>query len=115
MDNPRIDKIIREMPEEDREELSEWLADYMSKVIWKGIGKSISAELKEVVDAADQKVLDQVVELIEEDPHVFSKRPCKTCNIISSLIGRPFGCLKKISLDDPSKGYTKGTESTTLV
>lgn len=30
--------------------------------------------------------------LIQEDPHQWSKRPCSTCESISSIIDQPFGC-----------------------
>ncbi len=36
-----------------------------------------------------------VARLIETDPHSWSTRPCQTCQSITELIGRPFGCNKK--------------------
>lgn len=33
-------------------------------------------------------------DLLEQDPHQFSTRPCQTCNQVSALIGRKFGCVK---------------------
>lgn len=41
------------------------------------------------------KQLDEVLRLIEQDPHGWSKRPCETCRQISAIGGRPFGCVKK--------------------
>ncbi len=32
------------------------------------------------------------LDLINADPHVWSKGQCTTCNTISSLISEPFGC-----------------------
>lgn len=34
-----------------------------------------------------------VTDLIEADPHQWSKRPCVTCRIISSIVGYKFGCM----------------------
>lgn len=36
---------------------------------------------------------DAAFKLIQEDPHQWSTRPCQTCKTVSSLIGRPFGCV----------------------
>lgn len=33
-----------------------------------------------------------VARLLESDPHGFSTRPCQTCNQVSAVLGRPFGC-----------------------
>ena len=33
-----------------------------------------------------------VARLIEADPHQWSTRPCSTCQTISSVLDRPFGC-----------------------
>lgn len=32
-------------------------------------------------------------DLLQEDPHQWSTRPCTTCQTISILIKRPFGCV----------------------
>ena len=36
-----------------------------------------------------------ICRLIESDPHQWSSRPCQSCNQISTLLGRPFGCQRK--------------------
>lgn len=40
-------------------------------------------------------VSEIVARLIESDPHSWSSRPCQTCQSVTNLIGRPFGCNKK--------------------
>ena len=42
----------------------------------------------------DEQVLYQMLELYRLDPHKWSSRPCKTCEDIMLLIGRPFGCYR---------------------
>jgi len=34
------------------------------------------------------------LDLIQDDPHQWSARPCSTCQTISTLTERPFGCMK---------------------
>lgn len=46
------------------------------------------SEVKEAL----QILMDTVLNLIQEDPHQWSERPCSTCQAISSIVGRPFGC-----------------------
>ncbi len=43
------------------------------------------------------ETLDVVLRLIEGDPHQWSSRPCQTCQAVSSLVGKPFGCNKRAS------------------
>lgn len=35
-----------------------------------------------------------VLDLIQGDPHQWSDRPCPTCQPITAMIGRPFGCVR---------------------
>jgi len=35
---------------------------------------------------------DAIFDLLQNDPHGWSRRPCSTCRSITSIIGRPFGC-----------------------
>jgi len=35
-----------------------------------------------------------VLDLIYNDQHSWSTRPCPTCNTITSLIGQPYGCVR---------------------
>ncbi len=50
---------------------------------------------KDIIRAAAFLIADIALDVIEEDPHSWSSRPCPTCKTVSSLIGRPFGCIKK--------------------
>lgn len=43
----------------------------------------------------EKEVVDVVLELIEKDPHQFSSRPCQTCQTVSNMIGKPWGCIAK--------------------
>ena len=44
--------------------------------------------------AAARAFLEPVTELIYQDPHQWSRRPCSTCQSITSIIGQPFGCYR---------------------
>lgn len=35
------------------------------------------------------------LDIFAKDPHRFSERPCTTCNHISTIIGRPWGCARR--------------------
>jgi len=48
-----------------------------------------------VVQLAALALLEPVLRLWEQDPHLFSSRPCSTCQSISAIVGRPFGCNAK--------------------
>lgn len=47
----------------------------------------------EILDAATNKILDATLRLIQKDPHQWSTRGCATCEAITSLLNRPFGCV----------------------
>lgn len=38
---------------------------------------------------------DKAFDLIYRDPHSWSTRPCSTCQTVSELLGRPFGCNRR--------------------
>jgi hypothetical protein len=44
------------------------------------------------------EIAEAVARLFEADPHQWSKRPCQTCLAVSSLLTRPFGCIKKAAV-----------------
>lgn len=46
------------------------------------------------VQAAAQAIVGSILDLLQDDPHQWSTRPCPTCRSISKLVGRPFGCYK---------------------
>lgn len=52
-------------------------------------------EKEELIKAAANVIIEPIINLIDNDPHMWSTRPCPTCKAISSMIGRPFGCIKK--------------------
>lgn len=47
----------------------------------------------ETVRACARVLVGAALDLIQADPHQWSKRPCATCRAVSSIVGRPFGCL----------------------
>jgi hypothetical protein len=49
-------------------------------------------EKQKIIEACAEILTSKAFELIEKDPHQWSKRPCTTCRTISAIIGRPFGC-----------------------
>lgn len=53
---------------------------------------------REIIQAAARVLVDAVTRLIEADPHQWSKRPCQTCAAVSTILGQPFGCLKRAKL-----------------
>ena len=51
-------------------------------------------EANRIVKAAASLLVDAILDLLQADPHQWSKRPCPTCRPISALIGKPFGCYR---------------------
>jgi hypothetical protein len=49
----------------------------------------------EIIQSAARSLAWAALQLIQDDPHQWSSRPCQTCKAVSSLIGKPFGCLTK--------------------
>ncbi len=41
-------------------------------------------------------LIDALRDLIYNDSHRWSKRPCQTCRAITSIIKKPFGCYQKM-------------------
>lgn len=37
--------------------------------------------------------VETILQVLEADPHAFSERPCSTCESVSALLGRAFGCV----------------------
>ena len=46
------------------------------------------------IRAAVKVLVGAMLDLLQEDGHHWSNRPCQTCTAISGLAGRPFGCVK---------------------
>lgn len=63
----------------------------------------IATDMRETLPAEIRTValilVGAALDLIESDPHGFSKRPCSTCQAVSAIIGRPFGCVKRAQED----------------
>ena len=55
-----------------------------------------------------RKLVKRVTDLIEADPHQWSKRPCATCRTISVIVGYEFGCM---TLVDAPRAAEAGKES----
>jgi hypothetical protein len=55
---------------------------------------------QEDVNAKEDSLLrvlaESVASVIERDPHQYSSRPCQTCRVVSGLLGRSFGCEKRV-------------------
>jgi len=49
--------------------------------------------MNEVQQAVDV-VMGAVLRLLQDDGHQWSDRPCSTCQAISSIVGKPFGCVE---------------------
>jgi hypothetical protein len=50
---------------------------------------------EKMIQAAANVLIEAVIRLVEQDPHQFSTRPCSTCRAVSSIIDKPFGCVRK--------------------
>ena len=49
--------------------------------------------LDDLLEAAAQKLLTPILRLLQNDPHQWSTRPCQTCQAITDIVGKPFGCV----------------------
>ena len=50
------------------------------------------SELSAGLSAAARELLNAALDVIQEDPHQWSARPCSTCRAVSAIAKRPFGC-----------------------
>lgn len=50
---------------------------------------------EKVIRSAVNIILGTVLDLIQDDPHQWSTRPCSTCQAVSAIINKPFGCVLK--------------------
>ena len=48
---------------------------------------------QEFIEATAKFIQNRAFDLIQTDPHQWSKRPCPTCQTVSKLIHRDFGCV----------------------
>ncbi len=52
---------------------------------------------EDIIRAAARILMGAVLDLIEADSHHFGDRPCQTCQTVTVILQRPFGCVKKAS------------------
>jgi len=57
------------------------------------IKRHVEASVRKV--ASTDRILNAVLDLMQKDPHHFSARPCSTCQCVSAIAGRDFGCVLK--------------------
>lgn len=50
-------------------------------------------DTEKVIKAAVNIIIEPILDLIQNDPHQWSTRPCSTCRTISTIIDKPFGCI----------------------
>jgi hypothetical protein len=50
---------------------------------------------EKIIRAAVNILIEPILTLLQNDPHQWSTRPCPTCRAITSIIGKPFGCILK--------------------
>lgn len=51
--------------------------------------------IKVIMKAAVDTLLGAALDAIYADPHSWSMRPCDTCRVVSTMTGKPFGCIRK--------------------
>ena len=73
---------------------SEWGRDQNEAALAEAARK-MQATNQAKEDALLRVLAEGVAAAIEGDPHHWSARPCQTCRVVSSLLGRPFGCERK--------------------
>ena len=66
--------------------------------------KALEDEYENATRCAASMLMRSILDLLQEDPHQWSVRPCGTCRTISGLIGRPFGCNLKAEQALSEKG-----------
>lgn len=52
----------------------------------------------------EDKMVDAILRLIQNDPHGWSSRPCQTCQTITGLVGKSFGCYFYQAANKEGKG-----------
>ena len=52
------------------------------------------ADAKDIIRAAVQVIMEPILDMLQSDPHGWSSRPCSTCDTITAMMGKPFGCAK---------------------
>lgn len=52
-----------------------------------------SALIDGLVSAAAERLLGAALDVLQVDGHQWSTRPCSTCQAVSAIAKRPFGCV----------------------
>ena len=95
------------MPLLDKEHLAQWLYETtprqgdVGRFTWEylpdeGItGKHAYQAWADVLLASEKwQAREAVLRLVDDDNHDWSSRPCQSCNAVTALAGRPFGCVR---------------------
>jgi len=70
-----------------------------------------AAEVARAVAADKDRVLAAVLRVVEGDPHLWGLRPCQSCQAVTDLAGRPFGCnVKAAHAARAGDGRTPGAD-----
>jgi len=48
--------------------------------------------MEDLLRASVRVVIGATLDMLQEDPHQWSTRPCATCRAITAIVARPFGC-----------------------
>jgi hypothetical protein len=82
------------MPSDERSliEAVQWMC---ATGIMGELADRIAPAIGEAMKGSRGAVLGEILQLIQSDPHQWSARPCATCLAISSLAGKPFGCMTR--------------------
>ena len=70
-----------------------WCGDYARKTLAIDEGSPVT-EADVVLDAAVARLMKAVTNMLQEDGHPWSARPCETCRNVSAILGYDFGCVK---------------------
>lgn len=63
--------------------------------------------MEEAIKAAARVLMDAALDLLQDDPHRWSERPCPTCRAVSAIVARPFGCnLYRLQREGKAKQYS---------
>lgn len=49
--------------------------------------------MSDALTEAVERLAGVAFDLIQKDPHQWSTRPCSTCNAVTGIIGKSFGCV----------------------
>lgn len=55
--------------------------------------KLIKGQARDIIRACVQVYTETILQIVQGDPHNWSTRPCTSCQTISSMLGKPFGCV----------------------